>query len=90
MTAAQRWRSVDPSLHWYEPQDDPEVVVFCPRSGAAHLVSSAVRPLLEALARQPRTLDEIGALLGNEEMASESVAAMIESLDAAGLIEPVP
>jgi PqqD family protein of HPr-rel-A system len=90
VTAARRWRSVDPSLHWYEPPDDTEVVVFSARSGAAHLVSRAVRPLLETLARQPRTVDEIGALLGDAAMAAESVSAVIESLDAAGLIEPIP
>ena len=86
MTAAQRWRSVDPQLQWYERPDEPEVLAFSPRSGSVHLLSSAARPLLAELDKSPRTLSEIASLLAEPEAA----AAVIESLDEAGLVEPAP
>ena len=87
MTAAQRWRSVDPQLHWYERPGEPEVLAFSPRSGSVHLLSSTARPLLSQLDKSPKTLAEIASLL---QLAEQDAAAAVESLDEAGLVEPAP
>ncbi len=88
MTVAQRWRSVDPQLHWYERPGELEVLAFSPRSGSVHLLSSAARPLLAQLDKSPRTLSEIAVLLQLAE--PDEAAAVVQSLDEAGLVEPVP
>jgi hypothetical protein len=88
VTVAQGWRSVDPQLHWYERPGEPEVLAFSPRSGSVHLLSSAARPLLTQLDKSPRTLSEIASLLQLAE--PEAAAAVVESLDEAGLVEPAP
>ena len=87
---APRWRPVDPSLHWYERPGEPEVVAFSPLSGTVHLVTTSVRPLLEALAVAPRTVDDIIALLAAFDLDAAEAQAIVESLDLADLIEPVP
>lgn len=85
---ARRWRSVDPQLHWYQRPGELEVLAFSPRSGSVHLLSSAARPLLAQLDKSPRTLSEIASLLQLAE--PEAAVAVVESLDEAGLVEPVP
>ena len=86
---APRWRSVDPSLRWYERPGEPEVVAFSPLSGSVHLVTPSARPLLEALAAAPRSLDDIVALLAAFSLNAADARAIVESLDLADLIEPV-
>ncbi len=87
---APRWRSVDPSLRWYERPGEPEVIAFSPLSGSVHLVTPSVRPLLEALSAAPRSLDEIVVLLAAFNLNAADAQAAVESLDLADLIEPVP
>ena len=87
---APRWRSVDPSLRWYERPGEPEVIAFSPLSGSVHLVTPAVRPLLEALSAAPRSLDEIVVLLAAFNLNAADAQITVESLDLADLIEPVP
>ena len=88
--SAPRWRSVDRSLHWYERQGEPEVAVFSPLSGSVHLVTASVRPLLEALSTSSRSLEDIAALLAAFNLNAADAQAIVESLDLAELIEPVP
>jgi hypothetical protein len=87
---APRWRAVDLSLRWYERAGEPEAVAFSPLSGSIHLVTSSVRPLLEALSAAPRSLDELTALLAAFNLSAADAQAIVESLDRADLIEPVP
>lgn len=90
MTAPRRWRLVDPALQWYERPGEPEALAFSPRSGSVHLLTAVARPLLAFLDASPRTLSEIASLLELELNDARSAEDVIESLDAAGLIEPAP
>ena len=87
---APRWRAVDLSLRWYERAGEPEAVAFSPLSGTVHLVTTSVRPLLEALTVAPRTVDEIVSLLAQFNLNAAEAQAIVESLDQSDLIEPVP
>ncbi len=88
MKSSQRWQPVDPDLRWVEWAGESEIVAFSPRSSSAHLLTAAVRTLLDTLGTTPRTLEEISALYPGD-WSSADVTALIHRLDEAGLIEPV-
>ena len=88
MKRSQLWQPADPGLCWVSWADESEVVAFSPRSSSAHLLTPAVRTLLETLGSKPRTLEEIAALYPGD-WTSADVTALIHRLDEAGLIEPV-
>ena len=91
MTSDRRWRVVDPDLVWRFWPDEDEAVLFCPASGDVHLLNLAARRLIEMATEAPKTARELAAGLDSsaprEELLS-SVAATIELLDGAGILEP--
>lgn len=87
MKSSQRWQPADPGLRWVSWAGESEVVAFSPRSSSAHLLTPAVRTLLETLSATPRTLDEIVALYPGDWSAAD-VTTLVHRLDEAGLIEP--
>ena len=91
MTSDRRWRVVDPTLIWRSWPDEDEAVLYSPASGDVHLLNLAARRLIELATDAPKTSRELAAGLESsaphEELLS-SVAASIEMLDAAGILEP--
>jgi PqqD family protein of HPr-rel-A system len=91
LTSARRWRLVDPDLVWRSWPNEDEAVLYSPASGDVHLLNLAARRLIELAAEAPKTAQELAAALGSsapqEELLS-SVAATIEMLDGAGILEP--
>jgi hypothetical protein len=73
---APRWRSVDPSLRWYERPGEPEVVRSA-LSSSVHLVTSSVRPFE---ARPPRRGPR-GSSCWRFNMNAADAQATVESLD---------
>jgi hypothetical protein len=88
LKSSQRWQPADQGLRWVSWDGESEVVAFSPRSSSAHLLTPAVRTLLETLSITPRTFDEIAALYPGD-WSSADITALVHSLDEAGLIEPV-
>lgn len=89
-----RWQLADSQLqvrHW---ADEAEGVVFSPLSGEVHLLNLSALALLEALAREPlstQQLSEFLALTSGRPPDDDWAAAVgdaLTTLDRAGLIEP--
>jgi len=90
MPHGRLWRAIDPALCWYERPDEAELVVFSPKSGNLHLLTSAARPVLEAMAIAPCAIEDIAELLhaaGSTDAPNQS-RSIVAALDAAELIEP--
>jgi len=91
VTSDRRWRVVGPDLIWRSWPGEDEVVVYSPASGDVHLLNQAARRMVELAAEAPMTALELAASLDSsapdEELLS-SVAATIEMLDVAGILEP--
>ena len=91
-----RWEVVDRRLVIRQWPEEIECVAFSPLSGDVHLLNLPARILLEILAVQPQTLQELQAALVTQTGASgdreweAAVEAALTTLDRAGLIEPRP
>jgi PqqD family protein of HPr-rel-A system len=89
-----RWQLADTELqvrHW---ADETECVVFSPLSGEVHLLNLSALALLDALARQPLSTQQLSESLARtsgrppDDDWAAAVGDALTRLDGAGLIEP--
>jgi len=83
-----RWQALDRTIlcrrQW--PGEDEGAVFNC-ASGDLHLLNQTALEVLEHLSDTPSTLDELAARFPTDIAALE---ALVESLDALGLVRQVP
>jgi PqqD family protein of HPr-rel-A system len=83
-----RWQALDRNtLHGRQWVGEDEGVVFNGASGDLHLLNQTALEVLEHLFETAATLDELAARFPVDVAALE---ALVESLDALGLVHPVP
>jgi len=82
-----RWQALDrATLRRRQWLGEDEGVVFNCASGDLHLLNQTALEVLEHLSDTPSTLDELAARFSTDDAALE---ALVDSLDALGLIRPV-
>jgi len=83
-----RWQALDrTTLCRREWSGEEEGVIFNCASGDLHLLNHTALDVLEHLTDTPATVNELAARFAIDVAALE---ALVESLDALGLVRPVP